>query len=256
MAYGLTLNQAKIYFAMVQTNADTIKKISDSSGLALESIYRAMPSLEEMQLVEKIFSAPSKFKALPPAEACKLLKERDKKERFGLYNQTDSLVKKLVINKAISRGCNENDTVLISGYEAFTRRLGSALQDLNNTFYGITNMSNFRIGMLNNGRFYEKLVRKGIKCYHIVQLSKNLHLIPLGDDHLINNECWRRKFVKEDIVEFAIIDKKQLFLSLTVPQQGKKHRAIYTTNPSLLAMAMSYFEMLWTNSSVYHELVH
>ena len=84
-AYGLTLNQAKIYSAMIQTNADTIKKISVASGIALESIYRSMPSLLQMQLIEKEFTNPTKFKALPPSQVFKLLKTRDKKERDEFF---------------------------------------------------------------------------------------------------------------------------------------------------------------------------
>lgn len=249
MAYGLTLNQAKIYLAIIQNNADTIKKISFSSGLPLESIYRSMPSLLRMQLIEKEFTTPSKFKALPPTQAFKLLKARDKKERGELYRQTDSIAEELILTKPTDQYNHDSDTALIYSYEAFVRKLGLGLQRMKNTFQGITNINNFRIGMSNNGKFYEKSLKKGIKCYHIIQTFNDLKSSSLGDDHLIKNESWKRRFTSESAVEYAIIDKKELFMSLSVPQQGKKHRAIFTTNTCLLAMAIKYFDALWISAN-------
>lgn len=249
MAYGLTLNQAKIYSAMIRTNADTIKKISVASGIALESIYRSMPSLLQMQLIEKEFTTPTKFKALPPTQVFKLLKTRDKKERGELYRRTDSIAEELTIYEPIDVQNQEQETVLIYGYEAFTHKLGFGLKKMKKTFQGITNINNFRIGMSNNGKFYEQSLKKGISCYHIVQLTENLHSTLLGDDHLVKNESWKRKYTSENTLEFAIIDRKELFMSLTVPQQGKKHRAICTTNTCLLTMALKYFDTLWISAN-------
>jgi sugar-specific transcriptional regulator TrmB len=254
MAYGLTLNQAKIYLTMVQTKADTIKKISNHAGLAMEIIYRSMPGLQQMQLVEKELSVPSKFKAISPSEACRLLKAVDKKGRNELYRQTDSFLKK-ISEKQTNPLQEEIDTTLISGYDAFTRKLGLALQKMNKTFCGITNADNFRIGMLNNGTFYEKCVKKGINCNHIIQLSKQVNSLILGDDHLVKSGLWKRKFMNKNLVEFAILDKKQLFMSLTVPQQGKNHKAIHTTNPCLLLMATNYFDSLWNEAKDSPELL-
>jgi len=254
MAYGLTLNQAKIYVAMVKSNADTVKKISDASGLALESIYRAMPTLEQLQLVEKEFTTPSKFKALEPAQVFKLLKERDSKRRTELYKKTDSLVKKFPTYKPTNNFNGDNDTVLITGYDTFTKKLGAALQKMRHTFYGVTSANNFRHWLTINGDFYERALKKGIKYYHVIELANNLDPTLLGDDHLIKNQSWKRKFIKGHSAEFAIIDEKRLFMSLTVPQCGKKHRAIHTTNPCLLRMATNNFEIFWNNAKETPEL--
>ncbi|MCW4002456.1 MAG: hypothetical protein NWE95_00885 [Candidatus Bathyarchaeota archaeon] len=248
MAYGLTLNQAKIYITMIQFKVDTIKAISNFSKLPVESIYRSIEGLEKKHLVEKQLSKPIKFKVLAPKEALLLLKKMDNDKRVSLYKQTDFLVKELINNKPTAEThSNETDTALISSYDAFIQKLGLAVHKMNKTFQGITCLNNFRLGMLHNGRFYEKCVKRGVKCYHIVTLPPTPQSIHLGDSHLLNTGCWERKFIKEHFMEFAIIDKRELFMSLTVPQQGKNHRAIHTTNSCLLTMAMTYFDMLWIN---------
>lgn len=239
---------------MIQNKADTVKKISDASGLALESIYRSIPSLEQLQLVEREFTTPSKYKALEPTQAFKLLKERDNQRRSELYKKTDSLLEKFAANRPTNQFNGDSDTVLITGYDALTRKLGVALQEMRHTFYGITDANNFRLGITNNGDFYERALKRGVKCYHVIELANNLDSLLLGDSHLIKTQSWQRKFVKGNSEEFAIIDGKHLFMSLTVPQGGKKHRAIHTTNPCLLAMAMNNFDTFWMNAKETPEL--
>lgn len=249
MAYGLTLNQAKIYITMVKSKADTVKAIAKLSKIPVESVYRGMPALEELHLVERILTTPVKYKAIPPQQAIELLKARDKKERFALYSQTDYLIEELTNNTSVNQSQNlENDTVIIASYEALTRKLGLAINNMTQTFQGITNVKNYRFSLMHNSEFFENSLRRGVKCHHVIYLPSNEYSTSLGDNHLIKNGCWKRKFVSEIPVELAIIDKKELFMSLSNPLLGKKHRAVHTTNPCLLTLAMNYFDSLWTTA--------
>ena len=65
MELGLTLVQAKIYLTLTKLDNATIKAISKNSNLARQDIYRIIPSLQKLGLVEKIIDKPTKYKATP-----------------------------------------------------------------------------------------------------------------------------------------------------------------------------------------------
>lgn len=249
-AFGLTVNQAKIYLAVAYSKADTVKAISKISNIPSESIYRTMPALELMDLVHRVLSTPVKYQAIPIQEAIELLKARDKKERDDLYIKANHLTKNLLMNlPANPSEESEVDTTIIIGYDAWVRKLGCAVSNANKSFQGITYAESFRQGMFNNGKSYEKCLQRGVECHHIVHQigKKELHL--LGDSHLQKNPLWKRKYTFTSLLNFAVIDRKELLISLTPTELGKKHRAMCTTNPGLVTLALNYFETLWNTAS-------
>jgi sugar-specific transcriptional regulator TrmB len=250
MGFGLTQNQAKIYLAIAQSKADTIKAISRTSHIPSESIYRTMSTLEDLSLVQKIFTTPAKYKALPITEAIELLKKKDKKERNELYKKADCLIKNLITSLPANLSDEpEADTTFIKGYDAWVRKIGDSVNSATKSFQGITCAESFRQGMYHNGAVYKNCLQRGVECYHIVHQTDKEEVYRLGDNHLTNNPLWHRKYISPSVFDFAIIDKKELFLSLSVSEMGKKHRAMCTTNPVLLTFALNYYQTLWNTIS-------
>jgi sugar-specific transcriptional regulator TrmB len=61
--FGLTGNQAKIYCATVKLGPASVEMISNESGVRREDVYRILPRLIEMGIVEKLITNPTKIKA-------------------------------------------------------------------------------------------------------------------------------------------------------------------------------------------------
>jgi sugar-specific transcriptional regulator TrmB len=59
--FGLTLNQARVYLSIVQLGCSTIGNISRESGVRREDVYRIIPKLEKMWLIERVPSTPTKI---------------------------------------------------------------------------------------------------------------------------------------------------------------------------------------------------
>src|SRR3990170_2406255 len=77
---GLTINQAKIYLALVQSRPCTANQISKSANLASEVVYRTMPKLQKMGLVERTVAVPTVFLAIPIKLAISILLAQRKQE--------------------------------------------------------------------------------------------------------------------------------------------------------------------------------
>jgi len=60
-SFGLTGNQARAYVALVKLRVASVSKIAQLSRIRREEIYRMMPKLERLGLVEKILGKPVKI---------------------------------------------------------------------------------------------------------------------------------------------------------------------------------------------------
>jgi len=66
---GLTGNQSRVYLAVLNQNGISIGEISKQTKIRREDVYRTIPKLEQMGLVEKLLSTPTKIRALPVQHA-------------------------------------------------------------------------------------------------------------------------------------------------------------------------------------------
>ncbi|MCZ2856768.1 MAG: hypothetical protein O2U62_06710, partial [Candidatus Bathyarchaeota archaeon] len=63
--FGLTGNQAKVYLAAARLRLASVGQISKVSKVRREDVYRILPKLEKMGLVERLLGKPTKIRATP-----------------------------------------------------------------------------------------------------------------------------------------------------------------------------------------------
>jgi len=66
---GLTGHQTRVYLAVLNQNGISIGEISKQTKIRREDVYRTIPKLEQMGLVEKLLSTPTRIRALPVQHA-------------------------------------------------------------------------------------------------------------------------------------------------------------------------------------------
>lgn len=76
---GLTINQAKVYLALVRSGVSNAKTISNVTKIARHDIYRVTRTLEELGFVERTITVPTKFTAIPIREGFSMLQKRRNK---------------------------------------------------------------------------------------------------------------------------------------------------------------------------------
>ena len=97
---GLTSNQAKIYLALCKSGISDAKQVSENSNVERSETYRIIAKLEKLGLVERIISAPSKFRAISMQDTVSVLMERRIKETSELKAKTNEMLKKFKNNNA------------------------------------------------------------------------------------------------------------------------------------------------------------
>jgi len=66
---GLTPNQAKVYQTILKLGNTTVGQIAKSTPVRREDIYKVLPALEKMGLIEKLLGKPAIIRATPVAGA-------------------------------------------------------------------------------------------------------------------------------------------------------------------------------------------
>ena len=67
-----------MYIAVVQLGIASVSQVSKISKVRREDIYRILPKLGKMGLIEKILGKPAKIRASPVEEALPILVKREK----------------------------------------------------------------------------------------------------------------------------------------------------------------------------------
>jgi len=92
MGLELTFCQAKVYLALVPNGSCTAKTISRISKVTRQDIYRLMPQLQKLGLVQKTLSIPTEWKATPIDDGLAILLERKKKQLSEIQEKTTNLL--------------------------------------------------------------------------------------------------------------------------------------------------------------------
>lgn len=107
MRFGFRRNEGKAYLAILALGEATAASTARHSGIARQEAYRVVSSLEELGVVERVVSDPTRFRAVSPRTALARLIEHEK-ERFQeklteLHEVVDYLGKGFDCQKCESR---------------------------------------------------------------------------------------------------------------------------------------------------------
>lgn len=244
---GLTPNQAKTYIALVKSGNSTVREIAKITELARETVYRTIPALESMGIVERRLTDPITFKAVEPKNVVTLLFNRQMLKNREIKKKMYELAKELEMGSFLT--CDDSQEkdkpilTLLTGHESFSRLLIASLSKAQKSFDGITTPQYFRIEMLEAAKPFKDAVFRGVKFRHIITKTEP-DLENVGDNSLRKNGLWQvRCSFNSQLIDCVIIDDKEAFIA--VSSLGKNASYLHSTATNIVAMAQHYFEARW-----------
>jgi sugar-specific transcriptional regulator TrmB len=252
--FGLTSNQAKAYLVLVQLGIASIREISKMSQIRREEIYRMLPDLERLGLIEKILGKPIKVKATPINVALSLLIEREKQlnqDRLSsLIEKKETVItdfnSKKFLPKFVAKEANFSliklrDAVLVKG----ANMLDSAQKEMNI----ITSIDGFRLFqnlLTDYNEITKEALSRGVKIRMILNatsyndsISTNLNeysgLIDL-------------RFSDETLNVYVIVDYDEALISTSTEPLMENTPYLWTDNKNLIEILKVNFERVWNDS--------
>ena len=95
LGLGLSLNQARVYLAILKLEKTTVGQVAKFSRVRREDVYRLLPSLEKMGLVERLMGKPAEIRATPISDALSLLVAEEKNKFDERLTGMRSMVQRL-----------------------------------------------------------------------------------------------------------------------------------------------------------------
>jgi hypothetical protein len=235
--------QARTYLALISLNEADVQRISKQSNIARQDIYRIIPRLEELGLVEEIIATPKQYRAISLNEGTLSLYQKKMDADTKLKKNIASLIRES--NKPIYNICEENksDFIITNNHKRVAENLektysealyldiilpgGKAIDFMACQFYDCISKAisnNARIRVISTKT---ELTNRTKKSLQILGFNPNFEI----------------KFVNT-IFAFclAIVNKKEVNISIS----DKGVPSLWTNNCQVVSMSQLMFENQWS----------
>lgn len=252
---GLTLDQARVYLTLARSGASTVKTISIVSRIPREDVYRIMPKLQKLGLVEKEITAPAVFKASPIEETLLSLVQRRIEETSELQTKAMEMLRNFKQNSARENVEEEEaQFVLIPGREASLQRRRKKTSNAQRSIVAVTSWNRFPRGLYTYAEEVKKALDRGVEIRFVTDKPESQDSIPKVMANLMKNPSFKIRYTTTPIAAIiAVYDEKEVYLFTSAPTDSAESPALWSNNPSLLKLAQKYFEIMWSTS---YEIKH
>ena len=170
---GLTPLQAKTYLTLAKIKTANVTTISKTSNIVREEIYRVMPKLAKMGLVEKIIGRPILYEALPLKAGLSVLIQRRMQETAELHTKTIQLIQNLHENNISDSFMEENMKFIItSELKLFRKRFEAGIKKTQSTIDVIAPPKDFEGMVFNHFTSLKKALRRNVRIRVITKKTK------------------------------------------------------------------------------------
>jgi len=246
--FGLTRNQAKVYLAIAKLGMATVSQVSKMSKVRREDVYRILPKLEKMGLIEKILGKPTKVRALPMEDALHILIEREQeianKKVSVLMTKKDAILKHYKPSKI--KTTEEPHFALILHREGImTKELGM-VKEAKSAINIVTSKDKLVQFFNNYDEALRKATNKGVQVRMILNVTEH-------DDSILTTIKEYKsvrapvdlKYTDQRSTHCMIVDYKEALVSTTTEPTLRETSYLWTDNSSLVGLLQKNFEGLW-----------
>ncbi|MCW4006083.1 MAG: hypothetical protein NWF04_05760 [Candidatus Bathyarchaeota archaeon] len=240
---GLTAMQAKVYLTLAKLGKATIKKISNSASLDRANVYRVMPKLQKLKLVEKTITVPNFFKAVPMREGISMLLEHKAREYQEIEDKTKTIIEKYKENVEDS-GAEDCQFVLVPEGRATGRKMAE-MRNRSQCCYDFLFYWKSGVQIIDHiVANFKRLMKRGITVRALIYLNKG-ETLTQNILNLEKNKLFSVRYTFTSLpVTLALFDKKETLFN-TAPFCPAKTPSLWANNPVLIDILQEYFEQRW-----------
>jgi sugar-specific transcriptional regulator TrmB len=252
--FALTHNQARIYIAIVQLGIATVSQVSKVSKVRREEVYRMLPKLEKLGLIERILDRPTRVKATPIEEALSILIKREqemaRKRVSTLKAEKEALLKSFqLINRKPESGEKAHFS-LISRREAIIRKELAMITNAERAIDIITSRDEFNHFFTNYSDEIKEVISKGVKVCIVLHIAEHDDSIRwITQEYRSSKAPVALKYTGQPVFHYAIVDYKEALVATSIePTALGKNPYLWTDDSNLIELLQKKFESMWHTS--------
>jgi sugar-specific transcriptional regulator TrmB len=260
--FGFTVNQAKVYLRIVQSGSTCVSRISQSTQLHRQDIYKILLKLEKMGLIIKVIGKPFIIKAIPVKKALNSLVSTEREKANERISHLEANLKELITavreQQAMEQTQEEARFSLLSKDNQIMRTADLTFENTKKECDLVTNIELLTRSMNHFREHFQKLSRRGAKIRVIVE--------NLNDEDLVKKTLEKIKPDKDDFavklihksrcLPYQIIDDKDLFVRRKKVTESGLPCVLWTNCWNIVQFYKENFKKAWNDPhaiSIYPE---
>ncbi len=250
-SFGFTINQAKVYLSIVQSGKTRVGRISKSTQLHRQDIYKLLPKLEKMGLITKTIDKPFMIEAIPIEKALESLIAKEKEKADGKIAELENNLKEMV--KAIQKQPElkeEARFTLLTTDEAIKNRGCLTFKKPKRDFFIVTAIDNIIDPGLNHFRDYLQAIADAKANTQLIIVSQeSSEVVKQTVDKIApSNGQFTAKIVrKTGSKNYQIVDNREVWIAIQQKTETGYPCILWTNDQNIVDNYREGFSSLWNN---------
>jgi len=257
--FGFTYNQAKIYAAIARLHSASVGYISRMARVRREHVYRTLPKLEKMGLIERGLGTPAKIKALPVEQAFSVLVKRQQEEANQKVSVLTNEARRFVehFNKVDWRTTSQEDEpefTLLSEKDAVLSRMAAIVEKAQTEIKISASRRKLARIIFDLADSLKKTMKRGVKIQMITEVPADGDNLPrIIEETTLPGKSLELRYANELASHYLAIDGKEVMFA-TSTNDTADGSSLWTNNSSFLTMILKSFDDTWNKSASWNRL--
>jgi sugar-specific transcriptional regulator TrmB len=257
--FGLTYYEAKVYISAVRLGVSTAGKIAKLAKIRREEVYRAVPKLEKIGLLERIMGRPLRIKALPLDEGLNALFEIKEEETSTqlreLLSKKDEFLEKFNHDvKYVGMEEEQSHFVLISEKDALSRKVASSITSARKSIDFADSFENAFRFVLSYGNEIKAAKKKDVNVRILTEYPEDTELIPQHLKKYIPKDPFIVHYSERLPSRYMLFDGNHALITTSPGQTFSEGNCLWTNDPNLVGIVHRDFEKQFRDSLDWKDL--
>jgi PAS domain S-box-containing protein len=241
---GLSGSQARVYLALLENGTSTVRDVSKCSETSRPDAYRAIIALEEIGLIERVITTPTKYKSLDLQQALAILIRRKEKEVSELHAKAENFYAQYKVLARSKAPENASHQFILIPEEALSHKLQKMVENSQENICVLLSQKRLLPWLLNDETI-EKALERGITVKVLTEKASGL-TVPKDVAELERKRTFQIRYTKIPLsVCFRICDGKEALLTTLNTSDAKEASSVWSNNSSFVELAKKYFDSAW-----------
>jgi sugar-specific transcriptional regulator TrmB len=246
LGIGLTLNQAKIYIAVLKLQKTTVGQVAKFSKVRREDVYRLLPSLEKMGLIERFLGKPTEIRATPVSDSLASLVKEEKNRSEERLEDMRNMVQKLSLKEWTQPSTGEESIyILIAEKKAILAKTSNLIANSKKEVALIADNARIMHALAQFSDEYKLAINKGTQIRLLLEGETPDGSLKEKIQKLIGNASVRVKFHREPLNHFIMSDDKEALITTSKESGLGESPSLWTNNNNLIGVLRTGFESDW-----------
>jgi len=252
MEFGLVLNQAKVYAALLKLGVAPVIRISQLSKVRREEVYRALAELERHGMVERIMGKPLKFRALPLEQTLPALLEQRRQETEWTLSKLETKKKNLIETvktlkeEAVLEEKAEIGFVSITDGNHALQKIADMIRRTREQLLVALSIYDLKYGYLTHADALRHIIQEGASVKILTEIKETDALaLKILDEIMKLEGKVEIRHINNLPSQITVIDNKEAIIGSFVFPPTDRHVSLWTDDPYFVKTITRFFYDSW-----------